>query len=302
MNFRMIMNEYVPCWYELSWHGKIGGITVRIHEDFIGNSPQVAGDLSYIEYFKKEFGFKDFGNTFTADFGFERCFLFQGVSDGFHEFLVKVPRVKTFEDTVCPHCNGKKKGGFGKCMYCDGHGKPYHYDYQQAYAISATFTLFTQYASIIEEGKETSAKIPQLLTVRTVTIKDSHGGSLSGDYGIHLGRFLSSLPQHTAIDEMVGPMQKAWEIMDGEKFLKNRGGMFGFEAYIANNSGWLNVSCPGDACGLHPSHHSSERGCGYEFSCHNTDTPMQQLTLLAGLAGLHDKARREIIAYTPWRF
>jgi hypothetical protein len=31
---------------------------------------------------------------------------------------------------------------------------------------------------------------------------------------------------------------------------------------------------------------------GFEFSCHNTDTPMQQLTILASLAALHDLVRK----------
>lgn len=32
--------------------------------------------------------------------------------------------------------------------------------------------------------------------------------------------------------------------------------------------------------------------CWYEFSCNNIDTFAQQLTLLAGLAALHDKIRK----------
>lgn len=54
------------------------------------------------------------------------------------------------------------------------------------------------------------------------------------------------------------------------------------------------LNCPGNACGIHPVIHWEEGENGYKFSCHNVDTPMQQLTLLAGLATLHDKARQEM--------
>ena len=50
------------------------------------------------------------------------------------------------------------------------------------------------------------------------------------------------------------------------------------------------------ACGLNPSHDHMDIGQGYEFSCHNTDTPAQQLTLLAGLAALHDLVRKDMAA------
>jgi len=59
--------------------------------------------------------------------------------------------------------------------------------------------------------------------------------------------------------------------------------------------GWLGIGCSGDRTGLHPSSISSMgAGEGYRFSCHNVDTPMQQIALLAGLAALCDKARKEI--------
>ena len=127
---------------------------------------------------------------------------------------------------------------------------------------------------------------------RTVTIKDMHGGSLSGQYSVFLGRYLNDLPVGTSIEEMVLAMKRAYKIMD-----QGLGPLPRFSASIDGDNGWLNVDCPGDACGLHPSHGSVEESQGYEFSCHNVDTPQQQLTLLAGLAALHDKARREITDY-----
>jgi hypothetical protein len=62
-------------------------------------------------------------------------------------------------------------------------------------------------------------------------------------------------------------------------------------------SGGLCIDCPGDACGIHPDTYAEydiKEGRGYKFTCHNVDTPMQQITLIAGLAALHDCTRKEI--------
>ncbi len=65
-----------------------------------------------------------------------------------------------------------------------------------------------------------------------------------------------------------------------------------FQADLKNGGG-LCMSCPGDACGIHPSDwYDVGKESGYRFSCHNTDNYMQQLTLLSGLACLHDLARK----------
>ena len=120
-----------------------------------------------------------------------------------------------------------------------------------------------------------------------------HGGSLGGEYSIPFVKWLATLFGTNSIPEMVKAMKIAYNRMLGlHKF-----DQFHFLASVDYESGWLNVSCPGNACGLNPIHgagYDMKRGLGYEFDCHNVDTPMQQITLLAGLAALHDRARKEI--------
>lgn len=48
----------------------------------------------------------------------------------------------------------------------------------------------------------------------------------------------------------------------------------------------LHLSCPGNACGLDPDWGDVDQGQGYRLHPHNTDSPVQQLTLLAGIAAL----------------
>ena len=53
--------------------------------------------------------------------------------------------------------------------------------------------------------------------------------------------------------------------------------------------------CPGNACGIHPTEVDLRYDLGgYEFSCHNVDSPAQQMALIVGLAALHDMARKEM--------
>lgn len=67
-----------------------------------------------------------------------------------------------------------------------------------------------------------------------------------------------------------------------------------FRASVHNEDGWLNITCPGNGCGLNPGSLGIDPGRGYEFSSHNVDSPHQQLTLLAGLAALHERVDQEL--------
>jgi len=70
---------------------------------------------------------------------------------------------------------------------------------------------------------------------------------------------------------------------------------YDFRAYVRNDKGGLVFDCPpGNACGIYPSNWDMDKGRGYKFNCHNVDNAAQQITLLAGLATLHDYARKEI--------
>ena len=57
------------------------------------------------------------------------------------------------------------------------------------------------------------------------------------------------------------------------------------------------LQCFGNACdvAIYPDHCSDwESGYATEFNCHNLDAPLQQLTLLAGLATLHELAAKDL--------
>lgn len=289
-DFKIVTQDAIPCWYELSWRGK-QGIVLRIHSDFAGRE-QIPDNAPIIGHYAKEFGFSKFGYKFGENFGFEESLRFLGEVNGFLEYAVPTPLVRKNTGENCSSCNGSGKSEVfegEECLYCSGEGKDVVYDYAEAFAVSATLTVLFGFMMFPEV--ETSCSLPQLICVHTVTIKRSHGGSIGGEYSREAVEWMRRCGPGE-IPEMVSAMRVVWEKMDGRmmEFYEHS-----FRANLSNGVGWLCTDLPGDACGLHPSHNASyeiERGRGCEFSSHNVDNPMQQLVILASLAALHDLVRK----------
>ena len=131
------------------------------------------------------------------------------------------------------------------------------------------------------------------MTIDVVTNHGMHGGSLGGEFSIPLCEWLKSFEERTQFPEIIEAMQTAEKKMFG-KISKYAG--YGFRAYILHKGG-IAIDIPGNATGIYnppEDYFDPQRKTGCKLKCHNIDTPMQQIALLAGLAALHDRARREI--------
>lgn len=285
---KMLTRNNIPCWYKLSWDNEKCAIVLYVHKDFIRFTGEISSDSYEVKEFMEDFGFKKFYGGFDKDFGFDESFVFAGEDDDFVKFLINLPTVKKRTDDPCQYCNGSGEDFIGqRCLFCGGEGKEYVYDKGAVYAMSATFSIFSTVSRFLEE--ETTSSVPQLLTVNTITTKDIHGGALCGEFSIFLCDWLRAHGP-SIVSEMIGAMKNAYVKMLGPSYVHDHD----FKAHIADNKGWLNVSCPGNACGLNPSWGSDMYyGKGYEFSDHNVDTPMQQLVLIAGLSALSDKVYKD---------
>jgi len=294
---KILIRERIPCWYELSFQKDKPGILLRIHNDFIAHAEPIKEIAPRVEDFMEHFKFKKFSGSFDRNIGFDDCFIFNGIKGDFTEFFVEIPQIKKYSEKRCSRCNGsgRDEGMDDGCFNCDGTGKEYFYDWKKAFMISASFTTVLGWLDLFE--RETSSFLPQLMTVFTITRDEAHGGSLGGMYSIELCDWMRVLYRRARtnyeIVEMTGAMRIAHKKIFGE--INEFDELYTW-ARIDDGNGWLNVSCHGDACGLNPANMDFDGTRGYKFSCHNVDNPMQQLTLLAGLAALHDKARREIKA------
>lgn len=286
--FKSIVCEDIPCWYELSWRKEIEAIVLRIHKDFIKSINSDFQKVWFIEELIKKFQFNEFNCDFKENIGFDKVFENIGEKDGFVEFSVDIPIVRKKTDKKCSFCSGSGKDDFYKidCRSCKGTGKESILDWKKVYTISASFTALTKLFQIFDG--DTSSSFSQLITLHTITERDMHGGSLGGEISIALKKWLNYFKEHTEISEMAQAMAVTYSKM------------FGYDSYYDNSfwavvreGGKFTADCPGDACGIHPMDWCDENR-GYKFTCHNVDNPMQQITLIAGLAALNNKARKEM--------
>jgi hypothetical protein len=292
---KMLTYERIPCWYELSFRKDKPAILLRIHKDFIAHDGPINETAPIVIGFMSHFKFKKFSGSLNGNFGFDDSFIFEGIKEDFAEFAVNIPAVKKYSGKKCEYCKGSGKDRLldDECLRCEGTGKDWFCDWKLAFAISASFTTIFHWMEFPK--KETSSLLPQLMTVFTITRDEMHGGSLGGEYSVELCNWMRSLYLRDKDRYVVIEMTEAMTIAHKKMFGAFR---FGQErdiwAKIESSNGRLNVNCPGDACGLHPADSfGPERERGYKFACHNVDNSMQQITLLAGLAALHDKARKE---------
>lgn len=163
----------------------------------------------------------------------------------------------------------------------------YVVDPQQPFAASASLTALGVLLDKCNE--DTSSQMPQLLTVKTETRYGMFGGSLSAKISNPFRMWLSSYSGRNTMPEALRSMMLAYGQMVG----LHSPDKFYFETRLGENGGLI-LNCPGNACGILPAYNSMSEGRGYELTCHNVDNYVQQLTLIAGLAVLHDIARKEI--------
>lgn len=287
-----MLSEVVPCWYELSWRpGKAKdppGIAIRLHEDLIRAQPRVKEDAPIVLNLKAEFGLGDFHSSPEKElFGFDPAPMHRAsVTNGFVEFLLPMPAIERPTGKKCRECKGKGKKDDFDCHYCRGDGIERKMSWDAAHAAAATvavFSVWTGWSDI-----ETSASVPQLMEIHSGISRESH--PLSGSYGIPFMKWLSEFRVGEEFDEAVYAMRETYGFFFGD----NRNMWASCFSTRLLYLGYLVLDCPGDACGIHPNHHGNTPDHGCEFTCHNLDTAAQQLTLLAGLAALHDRARKEM--------
>ena len=297
-DIKLLTYENIPCWYEFGWDLKNTAIIFRLHKKAISNNNMCFGnrfplDAPIVKILTERLGLKRFYGSLNADFGFGGVLRCVGEDEEFIIFSVSLPSARKNTGDQCLLCGGTGRSDIyddRKCGMCGGDGKEWEFDNILLFNISASFvvmlTAFSEYYDY-----DTKCERLQLMTVDlTAEATSMYGFCIGGKFGVELVKWMSTFEPHTEMTEMTTAMKEAYWHMSGTTPRKYEQ----FRASVDYENGWLNVSCPGDACGLNPSNGRFEANEGYSFASHNTDTPIQQLTLLAGLAALHDKARKEI--------
>ena len=281
----IITDVNIPRWYGLSWDAQSAAIVLSVHHDMVPLVEKcLTPDAPIVREMKEQFGF----TSFDKDFGFDGTLMPMADGDGaWIKFSATLPVVFQLLDVPCSACNGSGEDSFfldQKCGWCYGTRKDHLFDWLPAYALSASMNVLfylLEYPEI-----QTTSDLFQLMTIRLATDHGMGMSALSGLYGIPVVRWLGSRQAPYAVPEMVLAMRQAYQRMLGRTELRHGD----FRASVDSEGGWLNMSCPGDACGLNPDHgnFSVGKGRGYRFLPHNIDNPVQQLTLLTGLAALYN--------------
>lgn len=286
-----ITKKDLPCWYELSWQKESPALILRIHKDFIQNL-ELPPDVPILKSFMEEFNLASSSLNFQQDVGFENSFKRQGEKDNFVIFRAEIPEIATLGKEKCPGCKGSKKRDFDReCLECSGTGKQINIDWHRAYAVSASLSLLTK---VLSHREKVLSTLPQLLTLKTAITADMNRAPVWGEIGLTLRNWLITQDTQPISQEIVQAMQSAYQKMWAINKL-SRCELAYFRSQI-DEKGLFYIECPGtNSCSIfHDQAWDIGEGKGYNFTNHNIDTPLQQLTLVAGLAVLHDYARREI--------
>jgi hypothetical protein len=238
--------------------------------------------------YAKQFGLSGSFGGFGENFGFNNSLKFLGVAEGFYEYLIPFPRCRKHSGD-CTEC-GTGSGDFsheGRCFYCGGDGQESYYDYEsEAFPILVSLSVLFEMMRF-PETENLSANEYQLMTLDLQVSNEASGVMIGAEFSCDLVSYLTHRGEGE-IREMVTAMRWASRCMEGRppfEFERSR-----FRASVDDERGWLNVSCSGEACGLYP-YDRQDFLLGYQVASHNVDQPIQQFTLLAALAALHDLAR-----------
>lgn len=256
--------EIIPMWYDLGVDGT--DLLVYVHQkaaDSVKRSLTKSSPI--VPALQKELNLPDFILPTEGKWGFgEILSIQQGITPDWITWKCPLPIIL-----------GPESGPRG--------------NWQGAFAVSATLQVLFTALAIADE--ETDSSLQQLLVVDGwLTRSGMNGGSLIVIVCPPLCSWLSQQEDNSTSPEICAAMKRTDEHMRGQKW------SFGdsdFRAWFRQPK-WINLDCPGEACGLDPVDYynlSLERG--YDLAPHNVDSPLQQLTLLSGLAALCQLARGE---------
>lgn len=255
--------ETVPAWYELSLKGP-RTLIIRVHKKGFPDLEGRTWDTIWIsEELQKEIGFTPFGNPTDDAWGFEKCL--KRVDVGNPDWLCYEAEFPIYKDANGTYLTDARARRSLRC------------------------TLYILFMALSLSERETGCAIPQLMTIENIGIREEmYGGTLNAIVTPTLASWLSQQPDHWHLEPVLAAMKDAYHAMWASK-----PDYFQFGA-ICRQPKWINLSVPGNACGLDPSdYYDKSPDTGYKLSPHNTDSGLQQLTLLAGLAKLCDLAREE---------
>ncbi len=289
---KLMQRDHISRSFNLRWDDGRSGIVVLIHKDCILGTKAVSKDSPWVRSVSETHELDGLFDSFSGDltsgsFGFNRS-VTQICEDGdYVHFFAPIPKVRIETCFACEGCGGSgSRIEDGEkwnepCLRCRGSGRKYVNDFRVAYATVASLSLLF---NILDLNEVSSAKEEKHIRISMAVDHGQHGSSLGGCFGVQFSDYLTSNPtkiRAEVLPEAIAAMETAYGLMwklESYDWYQFRGDI--------HEGGYLHLDCPGDACGIHHSDHGRGIGYGREFSCHNVDTPLQSLSLLAGIASM----------------
>ena len=194
--------------------------------------------------------------------------------------------VRTITNFACEYCSGtgdrleEYACNGDKCFNCEASGNKHVNDWRAAYTVTSSPNLLFNVLDCCED--ETSATEEQLVTLVMMADYGQHGSSLGGDFGIALMKYIRSVPFE--LKNIISNATEAMRTAHGQIWTLSEYDKYSIRTEI--DGGAVGMTVPGDACGINTGFDSDDPENGCEFSCHNVDSPLQSLTLLAGIASM----------------
>lgn len=290
---RRLANENAPCWYEIFWDDTKCPLGIRIHEKFLEAVGKFCVNEETVQYVAQKYSFLKFSRELSGNIGFEDALLWRGKVGEFVEWAIPIPCIRTILSRKCSNCqgSGQDDSGRGVCPACHGLGKDYVINNGRLSSIVATLEVLFSWLEIFRI--DTGSSRLQLMTINTVFDPGQYNGlAIGGDFSPVMSQWLGGLEMNQPLTVAIEAMRRVDEVMRGvpREFLSG----FHFQAMSRHRLGGFYLQCPGNSCMIHREGLSERLSAGDIFTCHNVDSSAQQLTLLVGLAALHDEARREL--------
>lgn len=211
--------------------------------------------------------------------------------------VVHTPKALRIPEFIFPT---EKKWGFGEVLEKEEESKEwvsyncrlpivdFKGDDRSHYAVRATLQVLFIVLSFPD--RETDCSMPQLIWIEGMGVEERiYGATIVATLTPTFVKFLSCSITEKMCRETEGAMRDAHSRLWPDKKI-NRLFRGDFNV-VVRERGALHLNVPGNACGLDPDHHRYADGDGYRLLPHNTDGSTHQLTLLVGLAKLHDIAK-----------
>ncbi|MEN9613737.1 MAG: hypothetical protein RLZZ347_44 [Candidatus Parcubacteria bacterium] len=293
MKTRILLFESIPCWYQLAFRNVDAVLIVRIHEVYLAGLTDIPENAPVVRYFERLRGFEPglffdrFRGAFQGDtFGFNRALIKQPRRNGdpFVEYWAKIPTVCFETHEVCRDCSGTKRRFCDKCYACRGSGKQRDYDFTDAFVLQTSLALLLSLLSVPPQiDLDTDGW--QTLSVECGAESGNSKSGVWGEMGPPLVDHLKGLSKSSR-DALITEVSQAMMIAHAT-MMHESSDPHAFHKSLDDRG--IHISCPGNATGIDGAFEPNHSGpYGMRFSPHNVDSPIQGLSLIAGIAKLSE--------------